>query len=310
MKSIKIQGYQNFELACYLWDKVEKPTGVVQIIHGMQEHAKRYNDFAKYLNSKGLIVFASDLRGHGQTALQNNLPLGYSEGDIFLEIVQDQIIITDYLTKKYNLPVSILGHSFGSFITQRYLIENGFKIKNAILTGSTYTNSAQYRLGYHVAKIGKFFKGAKKSAKLIEGMSFKKYSKLFPNGNWLTRDEDIWKEYNNDELCGKSFPYNFYLSFFKHARKNYKNLDHIPYYLPILIASGVSDPVCGKYGLAKLFFTYGKAKKKVFLKTYLDCRHEILNELNKKEVYEDIYNFIVNSKLEFLPIYYTDLKNV
>ena len=77
MKTIKLKGYKDFELSCYLWDKVDNPVGVVQIIHGMQEHARRYSDFAKHLNSKGLIVFASDLRGHGHTAINNNLPWGY-----------------------------------------------------------------------------------------------------------------------------------------------------------------------------------------------------------------------------------------
>ena len=105
MKTVKIKGYQDFQLVGYIWDNVENPKGVVQIIHGMQEHAKRYDDFAKFLNTQGLIVFASDLRGHGQTAIINNLPFGYSDGDIFMEIVQDQIIITDYLSKKYKLPV-------------------------------------------------------------------------------------------------------------------------------------------------------------------------------------------------------------
>ena len=101
MKTIKIKGYQDFELSCYVWDKVDNPKGVIQIIHGMQEHAKRYSDFAKFANTQGFIVFASDLRGHGETALLNNLPLGYSDGDIFMEIVQDQIIITEYLNKKF-----------------------------------------------------------------------------------------------------------------------------------------------------------------------------------------------------------------
>ena len=74
-------------------------------------------------------------------------------------------------------------------------------------------------------------------------------------------------------------------SFFKNARNNYKKLENIPYYLPILIISGTSDPVSGKNGVVKLFF-----------KTYLNARHELLNEINKDEVYEDIGQFILNNK--------------
>ncbi len=297
MKSVKIEGYNNFELVGYLWDKVDSPIGVVQIIHGMQEHAGRYNSLARYLNKKGLIVFASDLRGHGQTAIINSLPYGYSSGDIFMEIVKDQMVITEYLSDKFNLPVSIFAHSFGSFIAQRYMIENGFKVKNVILSGSTHTNSFQYKAGYILSQIQKFFGLKNKPAKMIEGMSIKGYGKKYPHGNWLTRDNKIWEEYQQDKLCGQVFPISFYNSFFKHARNNYKNLNNIPYYLPILILSGTNDPVPGKNGLFKLFCEYGKAGKKLYLKTYLDARHEIVNELNKEEVYEDIAEFVLNDKI-------------
>lgn len=302
MKTIKLKGYQNFELSCYVWDKVENPIGVVQIIHGMQEHAKRYNDFAKYLNSQGLIAFASDLRGHGLTAINNNLPFGYSDGDIFMEIVNDQIILTDYLKEKYKLPISIFGHSFGSFITQRYMIENGFKIKNVILCGSTYTNSMIYKLGYSVACISKTLVGKKKSAKLIEKISIKGYGKKYPDGNWLSRDIKNWEDYKSDPLCANTFPINFYYSLFKNARNNYKKLSDIPFYLPILIISGTDDPVSGKNGIIKLFIKYGQAKKKVYFKSYLNARHELLNEINKKEVYEDIKNFLTEDKIASIPV--------
>lgn len=302
MKTIKLKGYQDFELACYVWDKVENPKGVVQIIHGMQEHAKRYDHFAKYLNSVGLIVFASDLRGHGETAVMHNLQLGYSDGDIFMEILQDQIILTEYLNNKYKLPITIFGHSFGSFISQRYMVENGFKIKNIILCGSTFTNDMLYKSGYVMAKICKFFKGKKAKAKLIEKLSFKQYAKSFPNGNWLTRDDKVWNKYISDDLCGKSFPNNFYWSFFKHARHNYKNLKNIPFYVPILLISGSDDPVKGKKGLHKLFFKYGIANKKVFLKVYPGARHELINEINKDEVYKDISEFALDNTLTHIKI--------
>ena len=300
MKTIRLRGYQDFNLVCYLWDKVDKPKGVVQIIHGMQEHSKRYNSFAKYLNEQGLIVFASDLRGHGQTALENNLPLGYSDGDIFDEIVKDQIIITKYLKDKFKLHVSIFGHSFGSFISQKLIIENGFLFKNIILSGTTYTNSFQFKLGHKVAFLCNIFRGKKKQARLIEKMSLRKYGKYFENGNWLSRDEKVWTEYNNDSLCGKPFPNNFYYSLFKNARKNYKCLENIPFYLPIFIISGTDDPVAGKKDIIKLFYTYGKSGKKIFIKFYLNSRHELINDFEKDVVYSDVSKFILNDSIDNL----------
>ena len=297
MKTKKLKGYNDYESFCYIWDNVENPKGVVQIIHGMQEHAKRYKDFAEFLNKNGYIVFASDLRGHGQTALINNAKFGYSDGDIFMEIVNDQIIFTDYLSKKYKLPITILGHSFGSFITQRYMIENGFKIKNVVLSGSTCTDTLQYKAGYAMASMLKFLGQKKKKAGLIENISIKSYGKKYQNGNWLSRDEDNWHKYTQDPLCGMPFTNNFYWSFFKHARKNYKNLKNIPFYLPILIVSGSDDPVSGKNGVIDLFLKYGKANKRVYLKSYLNARHEVLNEINKEEIFHSILDFINNDGL-------------
>lgn len=302
MKTLKLKGYQDYTLSCYIWDKVEKPIGVVQIFHGMQEHARRYADLAKYLNNKGFIVFAADQRGHGNTCLLNNSPFGYSNGDIFMETVQDQIVFTNYLIEKYKLPISIFAHSYGSFIAQKYMIENGFKIKNIILCGSTYTKNLQFRAGCLVAKTLKLFGLKKKKASLIEKLSLKTYGKKFPEGNWLTRDNKIWHNYATDELCGKSFPVNFYHSMFKNSLKNYKDIKNIPYYLPILIISGTDDPVPGENGVFKLFVTYGKAYKKVYLKTYLDARHELINETCKEEVYRDISTFFLTDKLDYIAI--------
>ena len=301
MKTVKLEGYNNFELVGYAWDNVENPIGVVQIIHGMQEHALRYNHFARFLNSQGFIVFASDLRGHGQTAIINKLPYGYSDGDIFMEIVQDQIIITEYLSKKYKLPISIFSHSFGSFVAQRYLIENAFKIRNIIFCGSTHTKSFKFKIGKMIAKIGMIFKGKKAPAKFIEKKTIKGYSKNFEVGNWISRDDKVWADYLSDEMCGKTFPNSFYYSFFKNTINNYKDLKNIPYYLPILLLSGTNDIVSGSNGLPKLFFEYGKAQKKVSLKTYLGAKHELINELNKEEVFEDIVTFFKNDKLISIP---------
>ncbi len=300
MKTIKLKGHNNYQLVCYVWDKVENPLGVVQIVHGMQEHARRYDEVSKHLNSVGLIVFASDLRGHGQTAMLNNSLLGYSDGDIFNEILLDQIIITDYLTNKYKLPITLFAHSFGSFVAQRYIIENGFKIKNVILSGSTYTNSINFRLGNVVSRLSTFFRGKKRHAKLIEKMSTGKYGKQFSNGNWLSSDDNVWQAYQADELCGRPFPNSFYLSMFKNGNKNYVNLKNIPYFLPILLINGTDDPMGSNDGIVKLFFTYGKARKKVFFKTYLNSRHEILNDINKTEVYKDVGHFALNNKLDYI----------
>ena len=278
----------NCKLYYYLME-AENPKGVVQIIHGMQEHAKRYIPFMKFLQKNGYTVFASDLRGHGKSM---NLAPGYSDGDIFREIVNDQLEITKFLKEKYKTEIILFGHSFGSFIAQNYITHKDILVQKVVLCGSTYTKNILFAFGKFFAKLTCIFKGKKRSAKFIENMSLKNYGKNFENGNWLSRDEQNWEAYKKDKFCGQQFPANFYYSMFKNSLKNYKNINNIN--IPILIISGTSDPVSGKNakGAIKLYKKYKNSDKNVSIILYENARHELLNEINKENVYEDILKFI------------------
>lgn len=291
MKRIEMMGYRGDPLVGYLFKEVENPKGVVQIVHGMQEHGKRYEEFAKYLNKHGYIVFVSDLRGHGESAISIEKQ-GYSDGDIFEEILNDQIIISNTLSQMFELPLYVLGHSFGSFITQQYMTKCHVADK-IILSGSAYSRNASFKFGNILAKINCVFVGKNKIAKLIEKCSFGAYGKKFPNGNWLTHDEDIFNKYIADPYCGKPFPYSFYRSFFGGALKNYKEVENIRPDTKILIVSGDCDPVGGNGKLvSKLYDVYHKCGLDVTCKLYPGGRHEILNEPYRKEVYDYILEFI------------------
>lgn len=291
MENFKFSSYDKTHLNAYLFE-VENSRGIIQIIHGMKEYSKRYFDFIRFLNEHHYSVFISDLRGHGLTcdSIEN---LGYSDGDIYKEILQDQLLISKYLKEKYpSLPLYVIGHSFGSFISQGYILKNEFAEK-IVLSGSAYNNTLLFKFASILTKILRFFKGKKGSAKLIENLSFGAYEKKFKNGNWLTRNEKILLEYKNDEYCGTSFPLNFYCSMFSNTTKNYKKLKLVTNKPRLFIISGDKDPV-GQDGklVLKLAKTYQKNGYETALKLYNDYRHEVLNELNKTEVYNDIIKFL------------------
>lgn len=290
MENFKFKSFDGKELNSYLFE-VEKPIGIVQITHGMKEHSKRYFDFIKFLTNNNYNVFISDLRGHGLTC-ESIDKLGYSDNDIYKECLNDSLFISEYLSKKYkNLPLYVIGHSFGSFVIQGY-IKNNIYAKKIVLIGSNYNNTLLFKTGKIIASFIKLFKGKKGSAKLIEDMSFNSYAKKFKNGNWLTRNEKIFNAYNQDPYCNCSFPINFYYSMFKNTPKNYKNISKVKNKAKLFILAGTSDPV-GNYGkgVVKLAKVYQKAGFKTTMKLYIDYRHEILNELNKTEVYNDIVTF-------------------
>ena len=294
MKNIVVVGHMGRKLNAVIYDNITKPKGVVAIVHGMQEHCKRYKNFAEFLEKNGYIVFTMDLRGHGKNIIEDTP--GYDKGDIFLNIVEDyKIILTDFRKKFPKLPIVVIGHSYGSFITQRLLVEADNIVDKFVICGSTYCNNVEFKMGKVLAKLICTVKGEKATAKMIEKMSFDAYSRAFKEegGNWLTRDSVVWDNYVKDEFCGQPFPASFYLSLFTNAPKNYKNLAVVDESTPILLIAGKCDPLSkGGRLVKKLYSVYKKHWLNVDIKLYEGGRHELLNEINKEEVYDDILNFI------------------
>lgn len=122
MRPEKFESFDKTILQCYLWNDVKNPKGVVQISHGMAEHARRYDAFAQFLNANGYIVYADDHRAHGMTSTKQSKKgvYGYHKGDIYNDTVRDEIAITAHLKERFGLPVVYLGHSYGSMLGQRY----------------------------------------------------------------------------------------------------------------------------------------------------------------------------------------------
>ncbi len=297
MKTEKFTSFDGTVLQCYLWNEVRNPKAVVQISHGMAEHARRYDNFANFLNKNGYVVFADDHRAHGMTSTKQSAKgiKGYHKGDIYLDTVKDQIAITDYLSDKYNLPVIYLGHSYGSLIGQRYLeFEN--KSSGVVLSGSANMKGALIGVGAALANAQYKVCGGEKIAKLLDKMSFGAYNKPFKADKtpfaWLSRDKEQVKKYILDEQCGYVMSIAFFKYFLNGLKASYipANLAKIDLDKPIAIFSGDKDPVGGKGKLVqKLYDQYKElGVKNLSIKLYPDARHEILNETNNQEVYNDV----------------------
>lgn len=296
MKESIFKSFDGYELHCYLWDDVENPKGVFQITHGMAEHAKRYDRFAKFLNQNGYICFANDIRAHGQSAGSPEKVGLVVNGDLFSETVKDQILLSEYLVKEYpTLPLFYMGHSYGSFISQKYVQECHLP-KGVILMGSAHQGGLLRTAGAVVAALTILFKGKDSPAKMIAAMSFGAYQKQFTEGVWITSDKSISDQYLADPYCGMIFSCGFYKYFFKGLKDVYikKNLAKIPKDYPIFIVSGELDPVGGpKTLVTKLYNMYLKeGLTKVDFKLYPNMRHEILNEIGYEKPYNDILNYI------------------
>lgn len=284
----------------HCWDQVEEPKGVVLIFHGMAEHGGRYEDFARHLNYSGYIVYANDLRGHGRTA--NSVEeLGYIGEDGFNRIIEDEHDLLDDIKKKHpGLPVVVLGHSFGSLLAQDFITRYGNDISGVILSGSTKKEGMLISAGIVITSLFSKLFGNRRKIKLLDSITFFNYNKGIENPKskfaWLSRDERIVKEYDEDPYCGTLFPVGFFYCLSRALKSLYdpEKLAAIPEDLPLLILSGSRDPF-GEYGkgTAKLFEMYKALNiKDVKIKLYEGGRHEMLNEINKEQVYEDIVNWL------------------
>ena len=294
-----LAGFDGEQIFTRTWANVTKPKAVMMILHGMVEHGGRYEEFATACNNAGIIVFCMDLRGHGRT-VGDCKKVGQYAGDIFGDCVKDASKFADELVAKYQLPLIVFGHSFGSFLTQEF-IQNYHKHCMVVLSGSANMNGvSDVKLGKMVANIQRAFLGKNSKAKMIYKLSFGKYGKPFEKGNWLTRDNDAWDRYQADPYCGNICSAQFYRSFFGHLGKLYKTqgIQNIDKDKPILITSGQVDPVGGKEHMLvdKLDVMYRlNGIKHVTKKIWEGARHEILNETNKLEVTEYILDWIVGN---------------
>ena len=296
MRPEKFESFDKTILQCYLWNDVKNPKGVVQISHGMAEHARRYDAFAQFLNANGYIVYADDHRAHGMTSTKQSKKGVYSshKGDIYNDTVRDEIAITAHLKERFGLPVVYLGHSYGSMLGQRYI-----EMKNdscgAILCGSACMKGALLGVGCAVANMQYKLLGGEKEGKLLNSLSFGSYNAKFKKDKteyaWLSRDKEQVRKYIFDEQCGGVMSIAFFKFFFNGLKDSYKkeNLDGIDKNKPIAIFSGALDPVGGAGKLVeKLYKQYvDLGVKDVSIKLYADARHEILNEICRDEVFAD-----------------------
>ncbi len=282
------------KIICSLWANVSgTPRGVVQIIHGMDEHVGRYDRFARFLNKNGFIVWGDDHRAHGRTAGDiQEIGLVMDDSDLFSSIVSDELEILTYLRERFNVPVFLFGHSYGSFITQSVISQTRAH-SGVILMGTARYPRAMVRLAFYVACIGTFMGGRNAPARLLEYFSPIRSRPGRPSK--LTRDPAQVIAHDRDPMRAKHFSYGFYKSLFKNLLKmRYcANQD-----IPLVVMAGDHDAVGGyaKYAFA-LYETYVMRVRNTSMYIYPDARHELLMELNYADVMDDALQFINAARL-------------
>ncbi|MDE5562022.1 MAG: lysophospholipase [Clostridiales bacterium] len=282
------------DVAVTYWDNVDKPRAAVVMVHGMCEYIARYDDFCTFLGKNGYNVIGMDNRSFGATDADTR---GKGTDGMFEATVDDIKQEVDIAKQRWGVErVYVIGHSYGSILTQRFIQKYHSYVSGAILCGSTLQSGIMLSLGRWIAR-----RGAKsnpdRDGDFFAKMTFTAYDKKLQDGKsgWINRDKAEVEKYNADEQCAGvgTCSYMFYREMLEGCARINKNRGKTPTSFKLMIASGTADGV-GGYGklIKKLVKAYEKHGLYPRVKMYDGARHELLNELNKGEVYEDFLQFI------------------
>ena len=277
--------------------------GVFQLTHGMAEHIERYEAFAEYLCSRGYAVYMHDHPGHGRSA-ENDDALGFfGETDGYKTLVEDVKLLTDIIkAENPGKKIFLFGHSMGSFVARSYCEKYGNEIDGAVFCGTAGANPGA-AVGKKIAEAVCKRNGSYFRSEFINSLAFSSYNKRIKPArtpfDWLTRDESVVDAYVADPKCGFLFTAAGYRDLFTLLTSISKRTWYagVPYPLPILLIAGQEDPV-GAYGKGPKEVTRllrDTDHKNVTLKLYPECRHELLNELCREDVYKDTADWADNN---------------
>lgn len=286
----------------YRWraeDSKTPPVGILQIAHGMAETAKRYERLARSLTACGYIVYASDHRGHGRTA---GCPeeLGYPGSDGFTGMAEDMLALSEIIRQEQpGLPLFLMGHSMGSFLTQKVMYLAPEHFSGFILSG---TNGPRplLTLGKSLARVQSRLQGDSHRSLLLNAVTFGGFNRKFlpvrTPFDWLSSDEQEVDRYLEDPECGFLCSAGFFYDFFTLLQEIHqpRNMQKIPNHKPVYIFGGELDPVglngAGVRRLAELYQQLGL--QDVETRLYPDGRHEMLNEINRDEVTKHLCDWL------------------
>lgn len=298
MRSFSIMSNKNVEIKGSIYEPNSEACGIIQIAHGMVEDRKRYIDFIDYLLNKNYIVVIHDHIGHGES-VKCKEDLGYFYNATVDDVVEDLYKVTKYIKSIYNdLKITLIGYSMGSLIARCYLKEHDDEISKIVLIGPP-TENKYVEFGINLIKKYEHLKGCKYRSKKMHNIILGNFNRKYKVENeWLCSDPEVIKQYNQS----KEYDFIFTLDGFNVLLHLMKQSFNIKSYkiknkeLPILLLAGKDDPIIQskeKFLQLKNFFV-NIGYTNIHHKLYDNMRHELLHEINKEIVREDIDNFIKN----------------
>jgi alpha-beta hydrolase superfamily lysophospholipase len=276
----------------YLEWKAEDPKLCVEIVHGMHDHAMRYDEFARFLQANGISSYALDLRGHGITAVDKDHLGIVPKNNAWMKMVDDIDMLNSIIRKENpGKKVVLLGHSMGSILARTYAYKYGENIDKMFLLSSVKCPIFLNKLFKVFLKVVISKEGYDAKNESLNQKSFDFMSKNVQE-DMLTSDPEERAKFLQDELCIFEYSNGFFQMLIHGVDKatRRENLKYIPKDLPIYLFSGKKDPLSNfELGIKQI---YGLLRsvgiEDLKLIEYDNLKHELLHDIEKEKVFQDI----------------------
>ena len=276
------------------WPANGETKAVVQLVHGMAEHIRRYDETARKLNEAGIAVVGHTHMGHGPYADI----LGYFGRKGGWDVLIEDVHALRAETQKQfpGVPYFLLGHSMGSFVVRGYSLKYEKGLSGVILSGTGHFDKPLVTSAVFISSAICLFGGAAKPSKFLAQMtSSGKNPEYKTPFDWLTRDEKEVQKYIDDPLCGFPFTAAGYRDMFSGLSRLYpEKLSPMEKDIPVYLFSGDKDPVGGNgAGVEKVAQEIRNAGvQEVQVRLYPEGRHEMINEFNREEVWAELTKWV------------------
>ncbi|NIB43449.1 alpha/beta hydrolase [Pseudomaricurvus alkylphenolicus] len=268
------------EAVAYHW-RVEAPKAVLVVAHGMGEHARRYPVALELMLHSGFHIYGIDHRGHGQTMLQSGgAPGSFGDGGFETVVYDLGALITQCQKNHPGLPLILLGHSMGSFVSQAFVLERSDQIDALVLVGTSALDIVA--------------ESVRSEENVLQALN-RSFEPGRTSYDWLSCDEQEVDKYIEDPLCGFALDDSSMESLLSQGDRlaDSTGISHIRAGLPVYVAVGDRDPMVAGFGMVEpLIDRYRAAGLSVTLARYEHCRHELLNEIIRKEVVQDLIRWL------------------
>lgn len=284
------------------WLPQGRPRAVVQIAHGVTEHIGRYDQVARFLAGHGFLVCGADHLGHGKTARTGEYGC-FPDNNGWTLVTEDVHQLRLLQGKKYpGIPYFLLGHSMGSFLVRTYLCRYPGQVDGAVLSGTGQEPAPLVAAGKAAAGLLSALRGSRYVSPLVYKLSLGAYNDHFKptrtSADWLSRDEEAVDAFLADPMCRCRPSCGLFYSMMEGLQyiASPKALSRMEPSTPVYIFSGDQDPVGDMGKGAKKVHSYFKdhGTRDLTLKLYPGGRHEMFNEINRLEVYQDLIDWLEN----------------